>query len=145
MIRKARIIETIGRYRTSRLNCVETGEVLGISERHFRRSRNRHDTESAAYLVDWRLGRSSSRQAPVDRIEWVLEEYRSRYGDFTVKHFHAQPVRRHSFEYGYTWTKLALQGAGVVKKARRRGASRKRRPRRPLPGMLVFQDGAPYR
>ncbi len=32
-----------------------------------------------------------------------------------------------------------------MKKARRRGAYRKRRPRRPLPRMLVFQDDSPFR
>ncbi len=81
----------------------------------------------------------------MDRIAWVLEEYRTRYWDFTAKHFHEHLVRRHGFEYGYTWTKTTLQRAGLVPHAPRRGAHRKRRPRRPLPGMLVFQDGSPFR
>lgn len=79
--------------------------------------------------------------APVDRIEWVLEQYRTRYWDFTAKHFHEHMVRNHGFEYGYTWTKARLQKAGLVKRARRRDAER--RPRRP--GMMLFQDGSPFR
>jgi len=38
-----------------------------------------------------------------------------------------------------------LQAAGLVTKAKRRGAHRKKRVRRPLPGMLLFQDGSTHR
>ena len=54
-------------------------------------------------------------------------------------------MRDHGFRLGYTWTKIRLQEAGLVKKASARGAHRKRRPRRALPGMLLFQDGSPHR
>src|SRR6266511_3405646 len=36
----ARIVEALGRYRDGRLSCGKAAEVLGISERHFRRLRN---------------------------------------------------------------------------------------------------------
>jgi hypothetical protein len=42
-------------------------------------------------------------------------------------------------------TKVSLHAAGLAAKARRRGAHRKRRERRPLPGMLMFQDGSTHR
>jgi hypothetical protein len=45
----------------------------------------------------------------------------------------------------YTVTKLSLQGAGLAAKAKRRSAHRKKRLRRPLPGMLLFQDGSTHR
>jgi hypothetical protein len=45
---------------------------------------------------------------------------------------------------GYTWTKLALQIAGYVQPAPRRSAHRKKRVRRPLPGMMLFQDGSTH-
>jgi hypothetical protein len=45
-------------------------------------------------------------------------------------------------DLSYTWVKLALQRAGLVKKGRKRGVHRKRRPRRPLPGMLLHLDGS---
>jgi hypothetical protein len=38
--------------------------------------------------------------------------------------------------------KLALQGAGLVKKAPKRGVHRKRRVPRPLPGMMLHLDGS---
>ena len=116
-----------------------------MSERHFRRLRDRYEAEGAEGLIDRRRGRASGRRAPVDQIEWLLEQYRTRYWDFTTKHFHEHLVCDHGFAYGYTWTKLQLQRAGLVKPAKRRGVHRRRRPRRPLPGMLVFQDASPFR
>ncbi len=71
--------------------------------------------------------------------------YQERYRDFTVKHFHEQLQKRHNYTLGYTVTRLALQGAGLVAKAKRRGTHRKKRERRPLPGMLLFQDGSTHR
>ena len=144
-VRVARIVEAIGRYGSGRLSCLEAAEVLGMSERHFRRLRDRYETEGAEGLIDWRRGRAFGRRAPVDQIEWLLEQYRTRYWDFTTKHFHEHLVCDHGFAYGYTWTKLQLQRAGLVKPAKRRGVHRRRRPRRPLPGMLVFQDASPFR
>ena len=105
------------------LSCLEAAEVLGMSERHFRRLRDRYEAEGAEGLIDRRRGRASGRRAPVDQIEWLLEQYRTRYWDFTTKHFHEHLVCDHGFAYGYTWTKLQLQRAGLVKPAKRpRGA-----------------------
>src|SRR5688500_1316350 len=64
------------------------------------------------------------------------------YGGFTAKHFHEKLVERHGYRLGYTVTRLALQASGQLKRAPRRGAHRRRRPRRPLPGMLLHQDAA---
>ena len=41
--------------------------------------------------------------------------------------------------------KQALQGAGLVARRRKRGPHRRRRPRRPLPGMLLHIDGSKHR
>lgn len=70
--------------------------------------------------------------------------YQERYRDFTVKHFHEQLQKRHDDTLGYTATRLALQGAGLVVKQKRRGPHRKRRERRPQPGMLLFRDGSTH-
>jgi hypothetical protein len=64
--------------------------------------------------------------------------YRGRYQGFTVKHFHEHLVRDHGFGWGYTWLKLHLQCAGLAPK----GAHRRKRERRPLPGMTLHQDGS---
>ena len=74
--------------------------------------------------------------------EEVERLYRERYQGFTVKHFHEHLIKDHGFGWGYTWLKLHLQWAGVVPKAPRKGAHRRKRERRPLPGMMLHQDGS---
>lgn len=140
----ARILDGLERHRSGRLSCIEAAAFLGISERHFRRLRDRYEAEGAEGLIDRRRGRASGRRAPVDRIEWVIEQYRTRYWDFTVKHFHETLVAEHGFKLGYTWTKTVLQSRGLVAVARMRPVHRKKRPRKPLPGMMLFQDGSTH-
>src|ERR671926_1306624 len=107
-VRMARIVDAIGEYRRGELSCMEAAELLGISERHFRRLHDGYEAEDAEGIIDHRRGRVSARRAPVDRIEWVIEQYRTRSFDFTVKHFHEE-LEKQRLEYGYTWTKLVLQ------------------------------------
>jgi len=80
----------------------------------------------------------------VDRIEFVVEQYRTRYWDFTVKHFHEALRAEHGFKLSYSWTKAVLQSRGLVRIAAKRSAHRKKRPHRPLPGMMLFQDGSTH-
>src|ERR1700757_2269754 len=108
-VRMARYVEALERYLGGRLSCVEAAELLGISERHFRRLRDRYEAEGAEGLIDRRRGRASGRRAAVDRIEFVVEQYRTRYWDFTVKHFHEALQAEHGFALSYTWTKTVLQ------------------------------------
>jgi hypothetical protein len=51
-------------------------------------------------------------------------------------------VESHSFRWGYSCTKTYLQNRGYIQKAPRRGAHRRKRPRKPLPGMMLHQDGS---
>jgi hypothetical protein len=67
----------------------------------------------------------------------MLDLYRGSYADFTVKHFHEQMVKRHACKLGYTVTKVHLQRAGLVVQAAKRSAHRKKRPRRPIVGMML--------
>ena len=142
-VRMARIVEAIGRNRTGELSCLEAAELLGMSERHFRRLRDRYEAEGAEGIIDRRRGRVSHRRAAADKVEWVIEEFATRYYDFTVKHFHEELCRR-GFDLSYTWTKTILQQRGLVRPAPKRSAHRKKRARRPLPGMMLFQDGSTH-
>jgi transposase len=137
--------DVYGRWQQRRLSQTEAAEILGMSERSFRRWRDRYDETGLDGLHDRRLGRASARRVPVDQVSGMLELYRSRYDGFTVKHFHDKLRQHHGFERSYTWTKLKLQDAGLVAKAPRRSAHRKKRPRRPLAGMMLHQDGSSHR
>jgi hypothetical protein len=80
----------------------------------------------------------------VDELAWMLDRYRSHYLGWNVKHFHEHLQKHHGFGWGYTWTKTQLHAAGLVERAKRRGAHRRKRPRKPCEGMLLHQDGSPY-
>ena len=141
----SRFEEALAQYKRRRLTGEEAGELLGLSGRHFRRLCVRYGEAGLEGLRDRRIGRPSPRRASARELSRMHDLYRERYGDFTVKHFHEQLVRRHGYELCYTVTRLSLQAAGLVAKAKRRGAHRKKRLRRPLPGMLLFQDGSTHR
>jgi len=140
-----RFEEALERYRKRRLTVDEAGEVLGMSGRNFRRMVVRYDEEGVEGLRDRRLGRPSPRRAPAGELTRMQILYQERYRDFTVKHFHEQLQKRHDYKLGYTVTRLALQASGLAAKTKRRGTHRKKRERRPLPGMLLFQDGSTHR
>jgi transposase len=126
------------------LSVAEAAEILGMSERTFRRWRDRFEAEGADGLYDRRLGRVSARRAAVDEVTRVLALFDTRYFDFTAKHFHDKLVSEHGFTRSYNWLRLTLQAHGRVMPAPRRGAHRRKRPRRPLVGMLLHQDGSSH-
>ena len=141
----SRFEEALEQYERHRLTAEEAGELLGMSGRNFRRLCVRYEEDGIEGLRDRRIGKVSPRRASARELERMHDLYRECYSDFTVKHFHEQLVRRHNYKLCYTVTKLSLQAAGLVAKAKRRSAHRKKRVRRPLPGMLVFQDASKHR
>ena len=143
-LRLMKFEEVYGRTHRGGLSQAEAAEVLGVSERTFRRWRDRYEAEGADGLYDRRLGRLSARRAPVDEVARVLELFDTRYWDFTAKHFHEKLVADHGFKRSYNWLRLSLQAHGRRRAAPRRGAHRRKRPRRALPGMMLHQDGSSH-
>ena len=143
-VREMRFEALLERHERGELSQGEAAEMLGIGERTFRRWRDRLRDEGAQGLRDRRLGKPSSRRAAVEEIQRMLGLYEERYSAFTVKHFHEQLVKRHNYKLGYTVTRLSLQSAGLVKPAPKRSAHRKKRPRRPLVGMMLHQDASRF-
>jgi len=120
----------------------QAAEILGISDRHMRRWRERYVEEGYNGLLDRRRGKPSRRRVAVATVEKVFALYREKYFDMNVQHFHEKLETEHGIELSYTWVKQALQGAGLVARGHKRGVHRKRRARRPLPGMLLHIDGS---
>jgi transposase len=136
-----RFDEVYGRYGRGKLTCEEAADMLNVSVSTFYRSRQRYEAHGAEGLYDLRLGKASARRAPADEVAKVLELFETRYFDFRPKHFH-EKLAAHGIERSYSWTKTLLQRAGKVAKAKRRGAHRRKRARKPLAGMMVHQDGS---
>ena len=91
-LRLMKFAEVYGRTHRGGLSQAEAAAVLGVSERTFRRWRDRYEAEGADGLYDRRLGRLAARRAPVDEVARVLELFDTRYWDFTAKHFHEKLV-----------------------------------------------------
>ena len=142
-IRKMRFEEAYGGWQEGRLSQVEAAQLLGVSERTFRRYGVRYEEDGLDGLMDQRLEQVSQRRAPVDEVMAVTERYRRRHSGWSAKHFFAW-YRRDGGGRSYTWVKSRLQEAGLVVRAKRRGAHRKRRDRSPWPGLMIHQDGSTH-
>ena len=67
-LRRMKFEDIYGRWQQRRLSQAEAAEILGMSERTFRRWRDRYEGEGAAGLLDRRLGKASAKQVPVDQV-----------------------------------------------------------------------------
>ena len=120
----------------------QAAEILGFSDRHLRRIRERYEQFGYESFFDRRRSQPSPKRVPFAQVEKVLALYREKYFDLNIRHFHEKLLEQHEIDLSYTWVKTVLQGAGLVARQRQRGVHRKRRPRRPLPGMLLHIDGS---
>jgi transposase len=141
-LREMKFEEVYERFQGGRLSSAEAAEWLGVSERTFRRWRGRFDEEGSTGLLDRRLGKVSPHRIAADEVDRIVALYRDRYQGWNVKHFHERAVARHGVAASYGWTKSVLQASGLVRAAPRRGAHRKKRPRQPVPGLMLHQDGS---
>lgn len=143
-IRLMKFSEIYGRWQVGDLGQTEASEILGMSERTFRRWRARYEAEGAEGLYDRRLGQVSGNRVGVDVVMEVLERFDTEYFDYTAKHFHEALVEEHRFQYSYNWVRLALQAHGRIQRAPRRGAHRRKRVRKPCTGMMLHQDASSH-
>src|SRR5947199_4175300 len=128
-----------------KITWLAAAEIAGVSDRSIRRLRERYQEFGYTGLFDQRRGKRSIHRIPLETAERVLQLYKDTYFDLNIRHFHEKLRDEHNIELSYTWVQLALQGAGLVAKRRKRGPHRRRRPRRPLPGMLLHIDGSKHR
>ena len=116
MERAMKIQEVILRALAKKITWWQAAEIIGLSDRSMRRWRGRYEQHGYDGLFDRRRGKPSPKRVPVATVEEVLRLYQERYPDFNVRHFHEKLREEHGIELSYTWVKLALQGAGLVKK-----------------------------
>jgi len=128
-----------------KITWIEAAEIAGMSVRNMQRMRQRYQEGGYTGLFDQRRGKRSIHRIPVETVERVLGLYREQYFDFNVRHFHEKLQAEHDIRLSYSWVKQALQGAGLVARRKKRGPHRRRRPRRPMPGMPLHIDGSKHR
>jgi transposase len=74
--RAMKVQEAILRAMAKRITWWQAAEIIGISDRHMRRWRERYEEFGYDGLLDRRLGRPSPRRVPMARAEKVLALYR---------------------------------------------------------------------
>ena len=137
-----KIQEVILRAMAKKITWWQAAEILGVSNRTIRRWKWKYENEGFRGILDRRRGKTSWKRVPAGETERILSLYRDTYFDLNVRHFYEKATAEHGVTLSYTWVKNLLQGSGLVKKRRDRKAHRKRRPRRPIPGMLLHIDGS---
>lgn len=140
--RAMRIQEVVTRAIAGQIQWFQAAEILGVSCRTIRRWKASFERSGYDAFIDRRRQHPSPRRVPVAVVREVVRLYQERYRDFHVKHFHEKLVEDHGIEQSYTWVKTVLQNAGLVEHRSRRGKHRRRRPRRPLRGMLLHLDAS---
>ena len=145
MERVMKIQEVILKAMAGKLKWWEAAEIIGVTDRTMRRWRKQYEEHGYSGLWDYRKRSPSPKRVPVADLEKVLRLYGEKYFDCNVQHFHEKLRDQHGLKYSYTWVKTALQEAGLVEKCKKRGSHRKRRPRRPLPGMMLHIDASEHR
>jgi len=145
MERMMKLQDVILKAMAGRITWMAAAEIAGVSDRTMRRMKQRYEDFGYDGLFDQRRGKRSILRIPMDTVEGVLKLYQETYFDHSVRHFHEKLREVHGIDVSYSWVKQALQGAGLVAKRNKRGRHRRRRPRRPLPGMLLHIDGSKHR
>ena len=140
--RAMKMQEVILRAMAKKITWWQAAEILGVSVRTIRRWKWGYEQHGFRALFDRRKGKPNWRKAPTKEVEEVLRLYREQYYDFNVRHFHEKLLEKHNISWSYSWVKNVLQGAGLIKASRKRKPHRKRRQRRPLPGMMLHIDGS---
>src|SRR5436309_2779092 len=143
--RAMKIREVITRAMSGKINWLQAAEIIGISDRSMRRWRKRLDVQGYEGLFDRRSRRPSAKRIDMGTVGTILKLYREKYFDLNVKHFVEKLHRDHEIQLSYSWVKTALQNAGLVTRYAKRGPHRKKRPRRPLTGMMLHVDGSRHR
>jgi hypothetical protein len=143
-IRMMRFEEAYTSWQDKRLTQEEAARLLGVCERTFRRHIERFEEAGLEGLIDRRIEEVSHRKAPVDEVVRLQALYKPRYEGWNVKHFYERYQGDHDGQRSYTWVKKRLQTTGLVTTGRRKGQHRKERPRKPLEGMMIHQDGSTH-
>src|SRR5215471_7871769 len=144
MEKAMKIQEVILRAMDKQITWLQAAQIIRVSDRQLRRWREGWEKYGYDGLFDRRLGKPSPKRVPVETVQEVLRLYREKYSGFSVQHYHEKLVEKHNIQLSYTWVKKALQEAGLVEKEPKRGVHRKKRERRPIPGMLLHIDASKH-
>jgi len=143
-VKAMKIQEVILKAVSKQILWTEAADIIGVSYRTMKRWKARYETYGYDGIFDRRMKAPSPKRVPLQELQAILDLYNTRYRGFNVTHFHEKLQEHHGITRGYTFVKCALQTARLVEKSRTRGKHRKRRPRKPLVGMMLHLDGSTH-
>lgn len=143
-VKAMKIQEVILKAVSKQILWTEAADIIGVSYRTMKRWKTRYETNGYDGIFDRRMQQPSPKRVPMKELEKILLLYRKEYSGFNVTHFHEKLQTYHDITRGYTFVKRALQTAGLVEKSSLRGKHRKKRPRKPLVGMMLHIDGSTH-
>jgi transposase len=143
--RMMKLQDVILKAMAKKISWMEAAEIAGVTDRTMRRIKQRYEEFGYNGLFDQRRGKRSVHRVPLETAEKVLALYQEKYFDLNVRHFCEKLRDEHDIQVSYTWVYQALVGADLVQKRKKRAPHRRRRARRPLPGMLLHIDGSKHR
>src|SRR5512146_2753809 len=122
--RAMKVQEVLMRALSGAITWLQAADILGLDPRSVRRWRARYEAGGAVALYDRRRVRPSRRQASALEVQRILRLYRDRFAGWNVRHFYRFARRDYAVTLSYSFVKLALQEAGLVRKDRARGRHR---------------------
>ena len=127
--RAMKVQQVLMRALSGAISWVQAAEILGLQPRSVRRWRARFEAGGSVALYDRRRQRPSRRKAPALEVQRILRLYREQFAGWNVRHFYRFARRDHAVTLSYSFVKLALQEAGLVRRAQayitaRRGAQK---------------------
>jgi transposase len=140
-----RFTDTYDSWQQGRLTQTDAALILGMSERNFRRHIDRYEADGLSGLLDKRLSQISHRKAAASEVDHAVQLYKSDFAGWNITHFHSKYQTEFQGQRSYSWLKSVLQGAGVIRVAKKRGKHRIKRERMPLAGMMLHQDASTHR
>ncbi len=95
MERAMKVQEVMLQAMAKKITWFQAAEIMGISDRHMRRWRERYEESGFRGLFDRRRGKPSPKRVAMAVLERVLELYREKYFDFNLRHFHEKLASEH--------------------------------------------------
>ena len=143
-VKAMKIQEVILKATSGEILWIEAADIIGVSYRTMKRWKTRYEELGYDGIFDRRMRSPSPKQAPLSEVQTILRLYRTHYRGFNATHFHEKLKEHHNIYRGYTFVKKLLQTSGEIEQTRKRNKHRLRRPRKPLPGMMLHLDGSSH-
>lgn len=137
-------IDVIEKALSGAISWEQAAKLCRVTTRQMRRLRARYEAEGPEGLRDNRNGKHQPCSIPEKIVRRVCRLKEARYADFSIQHFHQFLREEHGIQVSYSWTRETLIAHGLAYRAEGRGKYRRRRPRRPMTGMMLHLDASTH-